>query len=742
MADIELTWKVEKIEYCDGVVQESGFDSEPTDTNWVKINPYTGTGEANSSITVKPSNLHDACEDAVITISASTGDKRQVTINRCNPECNCDSIASFLPSQVSEINADGDTVKVADFSMNYGCDYKGIELVNTGSGCRYEVTETTVNAIVDANPSHTNSRTFSYYVTYNGKKCDKIQGGTFSQARSILPCETATTCPDLDVPGADSEIGSDGGQKQVTFDFHGNNDCWRVTNVTDKVYGSNGFNFEPVNATMGLLIFAANDTYEEKKYNLVFEFVNDVASSSCTKSASTITVKAKEFVPTCETCADANISENITPKLLRQQGYSTAVPIASFTASCNPGFSVSTAGGDDIIINNTQMVTKGTGTNEFYVLAAYNINNNAKDKTQNIKLMVGNEECKRFTITQPGTGETPTVDCKIDEPTVKIVPQCINNAQSLIISAKKNNSKCSTQTLVYEIVGTSATGEVSVRSTSISQVPSTISPSVEAGEYTVKWHNKYDDSNSGETSVDISSCTASEKAKVRVMITAGSNGYYINHIDNLFCYFKSKTTEDVKKITFSKDLWYGIDEGGGQSIPIPREQMIPENGYCQTGEDTFSVELENTGRYISIYQDFEIDLKEIMDSDDNITYDFCAVELVSNGGVCNVAGNSELQLKKYNGSTPEKPGVDWCANWGTADAPKSFLCINGNGNHDDYVKKVKHLCTCPMGDDCTYKTRIYFKIDNLDYDDFYQVDNPNEKGCNTFFLIYLWPNGA
>ena len=95
MADESLKWIIEKITYCDNKTQVSGFDGGPTDEFWVKVTNTGGTGEAQTQIEIKPSQLHNACQTAVISISASTDEKKYVTVERCNPECNCDAITGF-----------------------------------------------------------------------------------------------------------------------------------------------------------------------------------------------------------------------------------------------------------------------------------------------------------------------------------------------------------------------------------------------------------------------------------------------------------------------------------------------------------------------------------------------------------------------------------------------------------------------------------------------------------------------
>ena len=108
-----LKWSIENIIDCDG--------NDITTGSWVSINPMEGFGDTHASVSITPSEKYNDCQTATVTILTGTGDKKYVTINRCNPECNCDAIKFFPIELKNNIPASGGTVQVASYEMKYDC---------------------------------------------------------------------------------------------------------------------------------------------------------------------------------------------------------------------------------------------------------------------------------------------------------------------------------------------------------------------------------------------------------------------------------------------------------------------------------------------------------------------------------------------------------------------------------------------------------------------------------------------
>jgi hypothetical protein len=172
-----------------------------TDNGWVRIHPMSGKGNTKAQVSVDPSSYWYDCKEAVVTISAETGDKKYITINRCNPECNCDAVGFSARTITDKVKAAGQIIETADYEMKYCCDGKNsIGLVNTDAYCDYYFEETVdeddpckitgvVKADVKENTNTDSERFFSYYVTYNGVRCNQIplEGNAFIQEKAKDP---------------------------------------------------------------------------------------------------------------------------------------------------------------------------------------------------------------------------------------------------------------------------------------------------------------------------------------------------------------------------------------------------------------------------------------------------------------------------------------------------------------------------------------------------------------------------
>ena len=741
MADNDsLSWEIEKIVDCKG--------NDMKNDGWVRINPMSGKGNTNAQVSVTPSSYWNDCKEAVVTISASTGDKKYITINRCNPECNCDAVVFTPETNIDEFDSSGGTKTIAKYYMKFCCDGKNsLSLVNVDGECDYEFVETAnaedpckiegkVDAIVGENESTTNKKTFSYYVTYNGVRCNQLPlfENAFTQARTINPCEEAA-CPTVTIEGSSAEIQQPGGQKRVIFsDEYKTLGCWEVTNVIDE-NGNRGFSYSDGPDDTLLLHFDANETYEEKTYNFTFVLINDAKGEECDIPADKVLVqkaKVKPVVPTCDTCQDINVG-NVTEKTLPAviKSAQSTYTIVDLDAECLPNsMRFMHKSGEKIIKNMGNLRISG----EINVITSYNnINDNTSKSSRYeiIEYYVNNETtpCSSFTLHQEGA---ESIGCSIDVESITAI--CSNQIQVLQITAKKSDAQCDDMTLIYKIENTSITGAINVSVSEYATFAPPILPALEENDYYVKWYNQNDASNSGRTNIHIESCQESNVVTARIMLKA-DNGLYVYQIDNLLCYFES-SNHDVKTIALDKNKWVGYDGEHRMSVDIPGNGHATD---CRTDKGTYQFTLQEE-KYTYIYQDVQINLGELnINSAGDLGYDFYAVEFCKSSVDCGcgLSSTASEQIKTMNGTTPVRPGVDWYGLWnGAKDAPKSYMAFSTDGQ-EAYGKRNIHIDSGATGG--LYETRINFQMTELNEDDFHIVDDPELKGYDTIILISMWP---
>ena len=734
-----LSWEIEKIEDCKG--------NNMINDGWVKINPMSGKGNTNAQVSVTPSLYWNDCKEAIVTISASTGDKKYITINRCNPECNCDAVIFMPETNIDVFDSTGGTQTIAKYIMKYCCDGKNsLSLVNVDGECDYEFTEIVntedvcdikgeIKAIVGENESTINNKSFSYYVTYNGVRCNQLPlfENAFTQERTISPCEE-TTCPTATIEGADNVVQQPGGQKRVIFsDEYNVLGCWEITNVIDN-NGNSGFNYgEGPNNTL-LLFFDENESYFEKEYDFTFVLINNIKGEECDIHADKVIIqkaKIKPIIPTCDTCQDVNIG-NINEKTLPSvtnrstQTYS----IVDLDAECKPNsMRFMHNNGAKIIKNMNNLFVIG----EINVITPYtNINDNTSKYSRDeiIEYYVNNETipCGTFTLHQKGT---EVIGCSIDVESVTAI--CSNQNQHLEITAKKSDAQCDDMILIYKIENTTVSGEIYVSVSEYTTFAPPILPSINEGDYYVKWYNQNDASNSGRTNIHIDSCQETNVVTARIMLKA-NNGLYIYQIDNLLCYFES-INHDVKKITLNENKWKGYNEETMTAYDIGPGHTET----CRTDKGTYQFTLQ-TEKYNYIYQDVKINLGELnISPNGDLGYDFYAVEYCVNPNDCGcgLSSNASEQVKWQNGNILIRPGVNWYDLWDDDDdAPKSYICFSKDGR-EAYSNKNIHIDSAAAGG--LYETRINFKMNELNENDFHIVDEPEIKGYDTIILINMEP---
>lgn len=453
MAD--LTWSIEKIVDCKGRDITSG--------GWVTVTPTNGVGDTHASISVEPSTMYNDCETATITISTGTGEKKYVTINRCNPQCNCGAV-NFTPLEVAKIGEDGGKIPVATYKMDYGCSDAYLNIV--GGGCDYSVENETVYAIVGKNPSTTSEREFEYYVTYSGETCPGSNfKGSFSQKKSVDKCELED-CESISLDPEDFWVDYQGEIKTIYINA---SDCWEVrsqdTSYSD-VIESITFNN---NGTESYITFARNNTTsEEPRKGLIKYFLtNTVTGKECEKSI-TYSQYANPNPPVdCDNCGVVNEDSltvyNPIPYAYTQGGTKT---LASFTVDSNcPSLSFwfGTNGGSIIDASKVNKIFAYQSGNRVTVLANYspgggassviNDNESTAERSQDILCGIRGSSypCLTIKLTQSGKPDTPIhVDCECRISSFESTPNVDSNGKPTIrIFNLKDNGLCTSPTGGY-----------------------------------------------------------------------------------------------------------------------------------------------------------------------------------------------------------------------------------------------------------------------------------------------------
>lgn len=447
MAD--LTWSIEKIVDCKG--------NDITSGGWVTVSPTNGVGDTHASITVEPSTIYNDCETATITIATSTGEKKYVTINRCNPQCDCNSI-EFNPlseEQIGTISENGGTVPVASYSMKYGCTDAYMGIVNTKTGCDYNITNGTVYAIVDKNPSTTSDREFEYYVTYNGETCydDESFQGSFVQNKSTDPCANEKKCPTVLNTVTKISYASTIVEYQIE-DF---TSCWNFIRV-DEYTGYDDYELLSINENYATIRIGENDNLDDRKLMFTFVFENPYIENPnerrCYIDTDVITQGTKPVVNTCDNCSKINI-HNIVPIILGPSidKSNQTTTIATLNVDCFKDTNVVSfkkIGTGPDILDATKLYQSG-GLTSIVCPTAY-INDNTSypnDINETIGIYVNGEKCDEFTITQEGTGYTPVVcTCEIDS--VQIVTGIDESDYATInVNSLVDNDACESLTTKY-----------------------------------------------------------------------------------------------------------------------------------------------------------------------------------------------------------------------------------------------------------------------------------------------------
>ena len=417
MAD--LTWSIEKIVDCKGRDITSG--------GWVTVTPTNGVGDTHASISVEPSTMYNDCETATITISTGTGEKKYVTINRCNPQCNCDAI-DFKPEDMSiPVQEDGGTVKVATYTMKYGCTDAYMGIVNTKSACDYNITNGTVYAVVGKNPSITSDRDFEYYITYNGEKCygdgGKPYKGNFVQNKSTDPCEKETICPT--VLNTVTRISYE--STTVEFQIEGFTSCWTFEGVGE-YSGYKDYELISINENWATIRIGENSsTDDERPLMFTFTFLNEYNSKICNIDTETIMQGTKPVIITCDDCSVVNTDSltvyNPIPYTYPQNG---TKQLADFTVNSEcPSLNFWFSSNSNNIIKNASKIGVSQSGNKYTVLANYggtggiiNDNDTTIERSQDILCGVkgSSNACLTIRLTQSGKPDTPTpvgCECRI-----------------------------------------------------------------------------------------------------------------------------------------------------------------------------------------------------------------------------------------------------------------------------------------------------------------------------------------
>ena len=760
MADESLKWIIEKITYCDNKTQVSGFDGGPTDEFWVKVTNTGGTGEAQTQIEIKPSQLHNACQTAVISISASTDEKKYVTVERCNPECNCDAITGFTAITTAEASADGQTgITVANFAMNYGCDPSDVSLV--GGGATYRTVGN--NILADVGPNDTyEEKTYTYYVTYGGEKCYNITGNTlyFKQEAKENPCADAE-CPTVNVPGTSVDIGYDGGSKGFTI-ADGYENCWVLSDIYDK-NSNTGWGISWINKyTNGILQFNKNTSEEEKHFEFVFDFtgINDNTTFTCSTEATqeiSITQKGTPHVEVC-TCETAEIrvtdSDQNIPYAEGQRRF------CEFNASCVPddGFDIKVVtkeGCTTDIVNTTNGIKYGKDpntTNKYFLYGDINANRNADYRCEWLSIC-GTE----FQIRQKGTGETPTKNCEVIFGATPAIIECEDGNQQLLTIYATRQDCANTQRNVkvkWSITKGDATDPFVTGETAIYENITEYNEEIGtlfADTYTIKLEREQnrDYPKTASTTVTITEedVCKSPTARVRILLQTvpDRNGsgqeFYIYNIDDLRVYFKSKNSDDIKNITLSSS-WDAIDYAGVIAPGAVSSQ------HCLAGDGKYFILQYASERYPIVYQDVDIDFNGMVDpATDELTYTLYVREVCDSydteAGQCNcqhMSANAHYEIKTYNGSDTT-PITNRGVNWGDCSALGTYLYFT---SELDNIQGQMYCHKSDEGDasrrpDARYDNRINFVMDNLEMNNFYKADRDRD-GYDVIMVIRMKPN--
>ena len=771
MADSKsLGWEIEKIVDC------NGDDMTDTDNGWVRIHPMSGKGNTKAQVSVDPSSYWYDCKEAVVTISAETGDKKYITINRCNPECNCDAIKKFTPlDNIGVFPSTGGEQIIATYEMKYCCDGENsIGLVNTDAYCDYYLEEIiddddpcsitgNVWANVKENTNTDSERFFSYYVTYNGVRCNQIplEGNAFKQERAKHECELVETCPDISYTGNTSIPYN---QSTIYVNLKDFTYCWNL----EIIEGGSGKYFEIKSSGDEFVeLYIGENTRYSQPNGFLFEFnfgnIYDI-EKGCIRYLA-ITQQGKPPVPTCENCNDYMIGQFKAVTGSFDAGSQSNKTIASFTANCRPDsdFKIDHTG-NNIIFDKNSVVLYPQPDNKTYIVTA-NINENLSTdgREDYFNIFVDNNlPCTdSVKITQKGK-DTSKKYCEIKRRGLNI--GCIGNEQTLILEIYKADSSCSYETWADWEVWTAhkdlsnkwqkdalkVNGSIQITATNPddSTKINISSSNIEVGDYIIVVRNWQESSNSFEQHVFVSrECGTVDTVKIRFQISTQSSDTYLLTIDNFMCYLKNRENGDKICFPLTTSNWKGeyldLNDMTNKVGDVDEGQFVPLSPVVKTDCDfceyMYTMELgsqPNTSKlYTKIYQDVIISKAEYNIIEGEIEhYDLYVVEKYATRGG---SPTSSSDIKLRNSASPTAIPVKW----GLYDG--SNLYINGSylltGHLDEYICE---------NEDSDYRTRINFIYSGssscshnsgeycLTVEDFEQYDYGE---YNSLFEVRLWP---
>lgn len=524
-----LEWKIDKIEDCDGY----NMMDESYDNPWVEVNPIGGYGDTNAKISITPSENWNDCNEAIITVLTSKGNKKHITVNRCNPECNCDSVV-FTPVQtITPFDAKGETKQIATYSMKYNCSPDKINIVNTGDNCEYMVSNGIISAIVGENSSYTNGRYFSYYLTYDGEKC---YSGSFEQNRSINPCESETSCPTA-YPLTYSLSYS---ETEIDFQIEDFSDCW---DLEISEYGGNDFEITYTSDTLVTLYIGKNEETTEREFIFTFQFKNNYSDKMCVIDTDKI-VQSKKPSPVvyCQTCEDVNpgivnsIEIHATPLMV------VNTLIATMDVDCKPSKVWFTHKSGDYIISreNVSKIFADGELNIFAQAGTLTKNDNTNERRQIINMHVGDDEAPvcgdDIVLIQKGVEEPPPVveTCGVVfGSTSDIEIGCNDVTKRTVVSFKaKYTGNCETYpTVIVKVKNTIGDTIVASGSTTIRENEETIygvnlNTGLSTGNYNIYINDVNNQSSIYKPNIRIDSCDEEKvEQQLRLTVSAVKDDY-------------------------------------------------------------------------------------------------------------------------------------------------------------------------------------------------------------------------
>lgn len=326
-----ISWKIEKITDCNNEA-----------CNWVSVQPSQGEGDSSPKVTVTAATSPDDCATAYITISASTGQKQELSVIRCLPECSCKSL-KFEKTPITEPQpAAGAThLQIGTYDNSSAC-LDGASISVGGIFTNPSSGEGKIYADVTENTT-TSPKTGFFRFMYNGSKCVESE---ITQEGKANPC-AAAACPSVTV--TKTSFGPQGGTG--SYSIEGNLDCYR-SSVSS--YPNNWITIYETNKTFNVASTKASRTGQ-----INFVFTNISTSVQCPTTTISITQSGVPPTPTCN-CEDLKL----TGDTISYEG-KDRVQIGSFTTTCVENISVTASTKDwvtnfSVDINNGKIFAKVT----------------------------------------------------------------------------------------------------------------------------------------------------------------------------------------------------------------------------------------------------------------------------------------------------------------------------------------------------------------------------------------------